>query len=72
MKEQVSRYNLPSMWRPADKYIGTCARCGCEGLKKNMTAIYVKKDSYSPVRIMCHVCNECYAAFCDEYGIQEG
>lgn len=72
MKEPMSRADLPYMWRPADKYIGVCARCGCEGLKKRMTAIYVKKDSDSAVKILCHVCADCYTAFLDELGIKEG
>lgn len=30
------------MWRPDERYIATCAKCGREGLKKRMVSLYVK------------------------------
>jgi len=48
-----------SLWQPAPKYIGTCCKCGRSGLKRNMTALYVKENSYSPMRILCHLCPRC-------------
>lgn len=55
-------------WRSgiSDKYIATCAKCGREGMKKRMNALYVKKDSYSPLRILCHICPDCMPVLLDD------
>ena len=50
----------------APKYIASCAKCGRDGLKKKMYSLYVKKDSYSPVRILCHICPDCMPKLLDE------
>ena len=53
-------------WRPDEKYIGVCAKCSHEQLKKHMVALYVKDGSYSPVKILCHICRPCLPALLDE------
>ena len=53
-------------WRPDERYIGCCAKCGREGLKKRMVSLYVKDGSYSPVKILCHICRKCLPALLDE------
>ena len=59
-------YLIHEMWRPADKYITVCAKCGREGLKGKMNSIYIKADKYSPMRILCHICQRCIPALLDE------
>lgn len=45
---------------------GICAKCGKEGMKKNMTGLYVKTDTYAPPRILCHICGRCLPELLDE------
>ena len=71
MREPMHRSDLPLMWRPADKFIAVCPRCGCEGLKQRMTAIYTKRTD-TLMRVLCHICDDCYTALLDELGIGEG
>lgn len=54
------------LWRPNEKYIAICAKCSKEGLKKNMTSLYVKDGSYAPMRILCHICPRCLPVLLDE------
>lgn len=54
------------LWRPHERYIAICAKCGTEGLKKNMTSLYVKDGAYSQVRILCHLCPRCLPELLDE------
>ena len=54
------------LWRPHEKYIAICAKCGREGLKKNMVSLYVKDGSYSVMRILCHICRRCMPVLLDE------
>lgn len=58
-----------AMWRIDPKYIACCGKCGREGLKRNMVSLYVKRDSYSPMRIMCHFCPNCLVDLADELGV---
>lgn len=53
----------------APRYYATCAKCGREKLKKRMTAVYVKKDSYSPLRVLCHLCHDCMPSLLDQLGV---
>ena len=50
---------IPDDFRPDEKYIGVCARCGREALKKRMISVYLKNGSYGQVRIACHLCQQC-------------
>lgn len=43
-----------------------CAKCGNEGLKRNMTGLYVKPDVYDPPKILCHICERCLPVLLDE------
>lgn len=43
-----------------------CAKCGNEGMKRSMTALYVKTGVYDPPRILCHICERCLPALLDE------
>ena len=70
----MERYHdiIPQDWRPNERYIAVCAKCGRELLKKNMAQIYVKEGSVSTIKILCHFCVNCYAAFLDDVGISGG
>ena len=54
------------LWRPHEKYIAICAKCGREGLKKNMVSLYVKDGTVSVMRILCHICHRCMPVLLDE------
>ena len=54
------------LWRPSERYIAVCSKCGREGLKKNMTSLYVKDGAYAPIRILCHICPRCLPGLLDE------
>ena len=54
------------LWRPHERYIAICAKCGKEGLKRNMTSLYVKDGASSLVRILCHICPHCMPVLLDE------
>lgn len=43
-----------------------CAKCGHEGMKRNMTGLYVKTSTYDPPRILCYLCDRCLPALLDE------
>ena len=62
---------IPPEWRPSEKYITICARCGKEILKRNAPALYVKKSSYAPLRVLLHFCETCYYNFLEDYEIPE-
>lgn len=70
MREQMNRAELPLEWRPEDRFVATCARCGCEGLKTRMTALYTKRTN-TDMRVLCHVCKTCYIALLEELGVSE-
>ena len=57
---------MDDLWRLHERYITVCAKCGKEGLKRNMSTLLVKKDVYSPVRTLCHVCPRCMRQLLDE------
>lgn len=61
---------IPPEWRPAEKYIAVCARCGSEVLKQNAVAIY-KKRSHENMSLLFHHCMKCHSNFLDDYGIGE-
>lgn len=62
---------IPKEWRPAERYITKCARCGTEILKQNSVHVYVKKPGHCELRILLHFCVTCYTYFLDDYGIPE-
>ena len=43
-----------------------CAKCGNEGMKRNMTGLYVKSDVYDAPKILCHLCDRCLPVLLDE------
>lgn len=60
---------IPDEWRPADRYIAECKRCGREMLKKHMIALLVRAGSAVPVTF-CHFCPECWVSFAEELETQ--
>lgn len=58
------------LWRVDPKYIAPCAKCGRDGLKRNMVALYIKKGAYSNLKIMCHFCPDCMVRFADELAVE--
>lgn len=54
------------LWRPNEIHIAICAKCGKEGLKRNMTSLYVKDGTYASMRILCHICRRCFPQLLDE------
>jgi len=62
---------VPDYWRPSERYIGRCCRCGQEMLKKHMATLSARVDSYHPLKTIGHFCPSCYSAFLEEYEISE-
>ena len=52
--------------RKAPRYYGLCAKCGQEREKRFMAQIYIKANGYSPMRVLCHVCERCLPEWLDE------
>ncbi|MBQ8264138.1 MAG: hypothetical protein IJY96_05110 [Oscillospiraceae bacterium] len=50
----------------AERYYSCCVKCGREKLKKHMAHIYIKADGISPMRVLCHLCQDCLPGFLDE------
>lgn len=48
------------------KLVAACAKCGREGMKKRMYALYVKEGGYSNLRVLCHICPDCMPVLLDE------
>lgn len=63
--------NLPrgEAWHKKHKYPGKCAKCGKEGEKSTMSALYVRKHNDSH-RILCRLCDDCMNAFCVELNVE--
>lgn len=61
---------IPQEWRPDERFITRCARCGMELLKKNAIAIYRLRRGEN-MSILMHFCPKCYSNFLDDYGIGE-
>ena len=61
---------IPEEWRPADRFIAVCGRCGAELLKRNAVAIHRMRKG-DTMRVLLHFCPRCYYSFLDDYGIRE-
>ena len=53
------------------KYVAVCCRCGEDGLKRCMVAMYAKDGSYGTLKVTAHFCRECWAKLLDELGVPE-
>lgn len=42
-----------------ERYLGVCARCGREGLKRNMTTLNVKINRAGSFKKLCHLFMHC-------------
>lgn len=49
-----------------------CAKCGTFHRKRDMRAIYTAVSSYTPPKLLCHLCQSCYCTLLDEWEIGEG
>ena len=41
------------------RYPGNCCKCGKEDEKRNMKALYVRKDNYDSMKVLCYLCPSC-------------
>lgn len=53
-----------------DKVIGYCAGCGKEMLKKHMVTVSIKRHYRNP-KTLCHMCEDCFSKFLDQYEVSE-
>lgn len=53
-----------------DRFVGICNGCGQEKFKKDLVAISAKRKYTNP-KVVAHLCEECFIAFCDKYEICE-
>lgn len=51
------------------KWVGHCAKCGRDGLKKNMVTLSVRDGGKAQQRVLCNLCPNCMAALLDELGV---
>lgn len=58
--------NRDPLWRGSEKLIGTCPKCGREGLKRNMATLMIRADGRSPFRTVAHLCPDCLATLLEE------
>lgn len=61
---------IPLEYRPDEKMITVCVRCGRELLKKRSVAIYFKRTP-GCMRVLAHFCQTCFTNFLDDYEISE-
>lgn len=55
------------LWQCSEKFIGQCAKCGREGLKRNMYTLSIRTPrNYAAPRTLCHICPSCLPALLDE------
>lgn len=59
-------YSDSELYDISPKLLTVCAKCGREGMKKKMYALYLKQGGYSTMRILCHICPNCMPALLDE------
>ena len=57
---------MDDLWKGMDKFADNCAKCGREGLKRNMPTLLARQSTYSPVRTLCHLCPTCFVELLDE------
>lgn len=55
------------LWAFNGKYIGNCAKCGRDGLKRNMYTLSIRAPrNYAAPRTLCHICSRCLPTLLDE------
>lgn len=59
------------LWEGSEKFIARCQICGADGLKRNMTALYVK-ERRSAIRVLCHLCPTCVVKLADYLAVEIG
>lgn len=70
MRYPKNNYPKGDKWHEKHKHPGKCAKCGKEGEKRTMRALYVRMTSYDSHRILCRLCPDCMNAFCAEMGVE--
>ncbi len=50
--------------------IAQCPGCGKEMLKKYMVTLSIKRHYKGP-KTLCHMCEDCFAKFLDQYEVSE-
>ena len=59
-------YRDDELYDISPKLLTVCAKCGREGMKKRMFALYIKRGGYATMRVLCHICPNCMPALLDE------
>ena len=60
---------MDELWRGSERFIGTCAKCGREGLKQKMATVLIRKNGHSSVKTLCHLCPNCLPRLLDELAV---
>lgn len=55
-----------SLWRGYEKHVGICAKCGREGLKRNMATLMIRANGRCNPRTVAHLCPDCLPILLDE------
>ena len=56
---------MDDLMQGKETFIGICARCGREGLKRHMVTLFIKANGRSPMRKLCHLCPDCLPVLLD-------
>lgn len=57
---------MEDIWRPHECLIAHCVKCGREGLKRNMSALYIKDRYTQTPKRLCHLCYDCLPQLLDD------
>ena len=56
---------MDDLMKGKELYLGTCALCSREGLKRNMTTLNVKVNRAGRFLKLCHLCLDCLPQLLD-------
>ena len=69
-KRKVNNYPKGEEWHEKHKYPGKCAKCGKDGEKSTMRALYIRMISYDSNRVLCRLCDDCIAGLLAELNVE--
>lgn len=52
------------------RYNGACVKCAKSGPKKEMPALYLRKEHIDSMRILCRICHDCLPGFLADLGVE--
>lgn len=59
-------YRDSELYDISPKLLTVCAKCGRDGMKKKMYALYLKPGGTGTARVLCHICPRCMPVLLEE------